>query len=342
MDPLSPEQLQKVADATFRKTAEIGLKHAQLNKRWVKKSVKDIVDTAPSAPALVVSAGPSLHRAKPIETLKRVGHEGLTIVSCDGALGFLLRNGIVPDYVVSVDPHPDRIVRWFGDTKLGQRAPDDYFRNQDLDPKVGENERRYNDELIKLVNKHGPKMKAILSTSVAPDVSERCVESGMDVYWWNPLYDDPDAPDSFTRKINAVNKLPCLVTGGNVGSSSWVFSAAILKRRRIGLIGMDLSYAPETPLRMTQYYDVISQLYPDNPEEGYIKVHNPHLGKTWYTDPTYYWYRNCFLQMAENAPEGIETINCTEGGILFGERIGWSTLEGFLKSELQPAGARRG
>lgn len=342
MKELSQDQLALIAKATFTKTAEIGLKHALANKPFVKKSVKDLVDRDPGAPALVVSAGPSLHRAKPIETLKRVGHAGLTIVACDGALGFLLRNGVIPDYVVSVDPHPDRIVRWFGDTKLARRAPDAYFRNQDLDPKVGENERRYNDELIQLVNQHGPRIKAILSTSVAPDVTERCIESGMDVYWWNPLYDDVDAPDSFTRKINAVNKLPCLVTGGNVGSSSYVFTAAILNRTRIGLIGMDFSYAPETPLHMTQYYDVIQQLYPDNPEEGYIKVHNPHLDKTWYTDPTYFWYRNCFLQLAAAAPEKIETINCTEGGILFGERIGWSTLEGFLKSSLKPAGSSRG
>lgn len=341
MEHLSPKQLQDISEATFRKTAEIGLKHAQLNKPFVKKSIKDVVDDAPEAPALVVSAGPSLHRAGPIETLKRVGHEGLTIVSCDGALGFLLRNGIVPQYVVSVDPHPSRIVRWFGDTKLGSRPDDAYFRNQDLDPKVGENERRYNDELIKLVNKHGPKMKAILSTSVHPDIAERCVEAGMESYWWNPIYDDTDSPDSFTRKINAVNKLPCLVTGGNVGSCSWVFTVAMLKRAKIGLIGMDFSYAPETPLHMTQYYDVIKEMYPDNPEQGYIQVHNPHLDKAWYTDPTYFWYRNCFLQLAQNAPEGVETVNCTEGGILFGERIGWSRLEDFLKTSL-PAGARRG
>lgn len=331
MKDLSPAQLSQIAEATFRKTAEIGLKHARLNKPFVKKSVKEVRDETPAAPALVVSAGPSLHRAKPVETLKRVGHGGLTIVACDGALGFLLRNGIIPQYVVSVDPHPDRIVRWFGDTKIDRRAPDDYFRNQDLDPTVGENERRYNSELIALVNKHGPKMKAILSTSVAPDVAERCIESGMDVYWWNPIYDDTDSPESFTRKINAVNPLPCLVTGGNVGSSSWVFAVAILRRTKIGLIGMDFSYAPETPLRMTQYYDVIKDLFPDNPEEGYIQVPNPHLGKTWYTDPTYFWYRNCFLQLAQAAPDGVETVNCTEGGILFGNRIGWSPLEAFLR-----------
>jgi hypothetical protein len=342
MKELSHEQMQEIAEVTFRKTAEIGLRHAQLNRPFVEKSVKQIVDERLDTPALVVSAGPSLHRARPIETLKRVGHDGLTIVSCDGALGFLLRNGIVPEYVVSVDPHPDRIVRWFGDTKLARRTPDDYFRNQDLDPKVGENERKYNEELIELVNQHGHRMKAILSTSVAPDVAERCIEAGMDVYWWNPLYDDPDSPDSFTRKINAVNKLPCLVTGGNVGSSSWVFTVAILKRIRIGLIGMDFSYAPETPLHMTQYYNVIKELFPANPEEGYIQVHNPHLGKTWYTDPTYFWYRNSFLQLAQAAPERVETINCSEGGILFGGRVGWSTLEGFLRSSLQPAGALRG
>ena len=36
----------------------------------------------------------------------------------DGSLYYLLRNNILPDLVVTLDPHPTRIIRWFGDENL--------------------------------------------------------------------------------------------------------------------------------------------------------------------------------------------------------------------------------
>jgi len=62
--------------------------------------------------------------------------------------------------------------------------------------------------------------------------------------------------------------------------------------------------------------------------DAYIRVENPHLGQTWYTDPTYYWYRQTFLELAAQSP--ATTYNCTEGGILFGESVRWASLDEFL------------
>lgn len=328
MDELSQTQLDDIAAATFRKTADIGYKHALANQPFIKKTIADIAPSASPA-SLVISGGPSLHLKNPAATIKKMGFGG-ELVTCDGSLGYCLRNDLIPDYVVSVDPHPDRIVRWFGDTKLASRAPDDYFKNQDLDETVARDNINANNELIKLVNKHGKKIKAILATSVCPDITERCTEAGMEIYWWNPIYDDYDKPDSLTRKLYNLNKAPCLVTGGNVGASSWAFSYAVLQKKAIGLLGMDFSYAPGTPLHRTQYYDVIKELYPDNPENTYIKIYNPHLKDTWYTDPAYFWYRQSFLKLVAETDADVEVHNCSEGGILFGERIHFTALKDFL------------
>jgi hypothetical protein len=329
MNELSPAQLQAIADATFRKTADISLKHAKLNLPYVKKTVADLEIENQFPAAIVVSGGPSIHLKDPLTRLKKATFRG-PIVSCDGALGNCLRHGIVPDFVVSVDPHPDRIVRWFGDTKLAQRKPDDYFRNQDLDETVARNERKANDELIGLVNKNGKKIKAILATSVTPDITERCLESGMEIYWWNPIFDDYDAPGSLTRQLYDLNKCPGLVTGGNVGASSFSFAYAVLRKKVIGLLGMDFSYAPGTPLSKTQYYEHIKEIYPDDPAKAYIEIFNPYLNQTWFTDPAYYWYRQSFLQLAENIEDDVAVHNCSEGGILFGQRIHFTPFDQFL------------
>ena len=95
------------------------------------------------------------------------------------------------------------------------------------------------------------------------------------------------------------------------------------------MVGMDFSYPPDTDVYNTQYFKIFEELFPDAPESGLFKVENPALGETWVTDPAYYWYRKCFLEMVGHAPG--HTINCTEGGILFGENIEWCSLRSALQ-----------
>ncbi|MEK7841153.1 MAG: hypothetical protein AAB197_00640, partial [Deltaproteobacteria bacterium] len=64
--------------------------------------------------------------------------------------------------------------------------------------------------------------------------------------------------------------------------------------------------------------------------EVYVRMLNPHVNQEFYTDPAYLWYRNSFLEMAQDA-EG-ETYNCTGGGILFGSEIHWMSLPEFLST----------
>lgn len=315
--------LKEISRATYRKCIDLGLEHARRNKPYVQKTIRDLsreLKGDRGGPALVVSGGPSLHARKHIAVLKEEGFGG-RLVAADGSMGHCLRNGIVPDFVLTVDPDPHRVIRWFGDPRLSERPEDDYFKRQDIDPEINEREAEKNRETIDLVNRYGPEIKLVISTSVTPEITERALEAGMDLYWWNPLYDDFDDPDSASRTLCRELKVPCMTTGGNVGSSCWVFAQAILQSDPVLMVGMDFSYPPGTDVYNTQYYDVLKELYPEEPEKGLIKVHNPHLDEVWLTDPAYYWYSRGFKDMLAGA--GGRTVNCTEGGILFGDGVEW-------------------
>lgn len=332
MNDLASELVEQMPRLTSRKVAGHALANAKLNHPFIKNTILDIAkESAGSGPAsaIVIAAGPSLHLHNHIQEVLQSGYDG-TIICADGALGYCLRNGLVPDYVVSVDSHPSRIVRWFGDPDLKADDSDDYFRRQDLDPYIGVDEMAKNRELIDLVDKHGPGIKAVICTSVAPNVTSRCLDSGMQIYWWNPLFDDASDANGLTRQVYNMNKVPCMATGGNGGTSAWVFAQAILGKQDVALTGMDFSYAPGTPLQKTQHYSDIVELFGDRAPEAYISVHNPYLEQTWFTDPPYYWYRENMLQMAQDAD--CTTFNCTEGGILFGEGIEFIPLAEFFTS----------
>jgi hypothetical protein len=322
--------------ATFERVAGVGLANAERNHSRIVRSVLDLVETPLGAgdAAIVVGAGPSLHRRRSLERLRASDFAG-TIVAADGALGACLRAGVVPHVVVSVDPHPERIVRWFGDPALQAAPADDYFRRQEMDPVQSLDELSANRALVELVDAYGPKIKVAAATSAAPAVVERCERARMELYWWNPMYDDYDKPDSLSRRLWKMNGLPCLNGGGNVGTAAWVLAHAVLGKRRVGLIGLDLGYAPGTPYEKTQYYPELRELLGDRYREAFIHSENPVTRETWFSDPAYHWFRDIFLEMAREAD--CETINCTEGGLLFGPGITTSPLDTFLQTPASPA-----
>ena len=326
--PLSKRELAAVSEASLKTTGDLGLKHAVENQPYVKKTIADVADGLPGDWAIVVSAGPSLHLRDQAKAILASKFEG-AIIAVDAALGYCLRNGLVPHYVVSVDPHPQLLIRWYGDPDLHKRSETDYFRRTELDPALHVDEEARNVEQIELVNRFGPKMKAILGTSVANNVARRVLEAGMDLYWWNPLYDDWDSANSYTRRAWNMNHVPCMVGGGNVGTAAWVFAHSVLRKKHVGLIGMDFAYPLGTPVFNTQrYYELHDFFGKAHAADGLIAIMNPHLGETWLTDPTYDWYRQSFQELVKIAD--CLTYNCTEGGLIFGEGIHWKSLEEFL------------
>lgn len=332
---LNEDELAAVAEGSLRYTGDFGLDNARANQPMITHSIDELRgEVLPGhfgESALIITAGPSLHKQNPAKLIEEMGYHG-PIIAVDAALSYCLRNSLVPDYVISVDPHHEFILRWFGDPDLGSRTKHeyyDYLARQELDPEFAEDHVARNARHMELVNRYGPEMKMVIATSVAPNVARRCLDAGMSLYWWNPLYDDWDAPNSYTRRAWEMNKLPCMVGGGNVATSAWVFAYSILGKKRIGLVGMDFSYAPGTSLRNTQRYPEMCDFFgEEDAAKGYIQIHNPYLNETWFTDPTYAWYRRSFLDMATQAD--CETYNCTEGGIIFGDNIKWTSLEEFL------------
>lgn len=328
--PLTALQASIVAtlgDATLAKTAQIGLQHARDNRFAVAHGIDELTGRARSrGSAIVIAAGPSLHRRGTIRRILEGRYQGV-VVATDGALNHCLREGLVPDYVVSVDPHPTRIVRWFGDPEFESRAADGYFARQELDPEFTRNEREVNQRAIELVDRHGPQLTAVLATSVSPTVTRRVLQARMPVFWWNPMYDDYELPDSITRQAQAIAAVPSMISGGNCGTAAWVFAGAVLEASTVAVTGMDLGYAPGTPPTHTQYAEELQDILGDEFGEAFIHVQNPHQ-EAWFTDPTYWWYRQTFLELAALAP--FRTLNCTEGGVLFGDSVEWSSLDHFL------------
>ena len=152
----------------------------------------------------------------------------------------------------------------------------------------------------------------------------------MELYWWNPMMDDAESPESVSRQLYRLNRVPCMVSGGNVGTAAWIFAHQVLSQREVAVVGMDLGYPPGTPLMRTQYYTELKTLFGDEADEAMIPVENPYTGETWSADPAYFWYRKCFLELAAQAD--CVTSNCTEGGILFGKGVRWTPLEEFLEA----------
>ena len=161
MKKLASELVQNMQNLTAIKSIDVAVKNTKINLGFSGQSVLDLPKSIPDKKlhsAIVIGAGPSLHINNSVQRIMNSNYNGLIICS-DGAFPHCLRNGLIPDIVVTLDPHPTRIVRWFGDTNLNEKnnLKDDYFRRQDLDPYLGEEEINKNNELIKTINKLGRK-----------------------------------------------------------------------------------------------------------------------------------------------------------------------------------------
>ena len=329
MNSLARALLDRMPELSVERSAAPALANATQNLPYLQHTIAELRDDRHRVEsAVVVSAGPSLHRRDSVAQLLEHGYDG-AVVATDGALSHCLHCGLVPDYVVTLDPHSVRVCRWFGDVKLASRTEHSYFRRQELDPRLGVNERARNQELIELVNRHGPRINAVIGTSVFPEVAQRCAQAGLPLYWWNPILDDPDDPAGLTQQLYRLNRAPCMVSGGNVGSAARVFAHSVLGASDVAVVGMDLGYAPDIPVEKTQYYPELHALFGERAKDALVSIYNPHLKETWYADPAYYWYRQGFLEMAAQAD--CATYNCTEGGTVFGKGLKWMTLKAFLQ-----------
>jgi len=310
------EELQtRIAELGLAYHGETILENSRRNARHIRRTLRDVA--ADPRPCLVVSAGPSLYRER---ILSRIQPFNGNIIAADGAYIQCLRAGIVPDWVVTIDPHPTRIVRWFGDPHFEENSKhDDYFARQDLDVDFRKNSVRQNEENIEEVDRHPCRL--VIATSAPENVVARTAH--FDRYWFTPLVDSP-AEGSLTRQIAAATQAPALNTGGTVGTAAWCFARHILRSEDIALVGFDFGYYAGTKLEQTQEWNLLKgdpnalELYPE-------RMGHWNAG---FTSPTYAWYMQNFLDLLD----GERVTNCSGGGFLVGANVDCMEIEEWLAS----------
>ena len=313
------ETVASITQAGLEWHRETIIANSRRNAAHVQRTMRDI--SSDSRPCLVISAGPSLYREKICGRIASNSFAG-NIIATDGAYIQCLKAGITPDWVITLDPHPTRMVRWFGDPDYSENSKnDDYFTRQDLDVSFRANSIAQNAENIRLVDANPVKL-AICTTAPANVVART---ARMDRYWFAPLVDSP-ADDGLTRAIVKATGCPALNTGGTVGTAAWTFAHQVLGSGNIAIVGADLGYYLDTPLEQTQEWNMLKG--EPNVTDLFPVVDTP-FGKC-RTSPTYRFYRDGFLDLLAASGEGI--TNCSGHGTLHGNRVNIVSLEFWLKS----------
>ena len=288
-----------------------------LNYIWNEPSAHELIpknDFSDISSALVIGRGPSLKKFDHLNVLSKSDYNGLIICS-DGILIDALKNGVTPEkfenfYVVTID--------------------------------AGESIKNFYDHDV--VRKFGNKIKGIFSTVTHPFTLENARNAGIKPYWLHTLFDHSEGKKSFNqisammvRAKNHSNGLPAIQTGGNVGTSAWFVAWRILKCKKVGLIGIDhswnendswekiVSHGNDTPnqVKIDPKSELSKRLFP--------KIYNPDFNCNCILDPIFQYYSLALKEFIHRSPEWLQTINATEGGCIFGDRITCMTLKSFLK-----------
>lgn len=259
--------------------------------------------------AIVVGRGPSLFENKHCEMLYKSRYQGV-IVASDGGLIPLLEAGVVPHVVVTVDGAP--VIKKYFDHPL--------------------------------VQKHGHEMKWICTVTVDHSVYLTAKKAGLQTYWFNPIFDDWRQNESWTRLqvlLSTTEKfnrgVPRAQAGGNAGAFAWITAMSIFKRSPVALIGIDFGYPEETKLEDTQYFSSVMRVAKDDVsviKKAYKQFYHPTFKKKAYVDLVFYHYRQAFIEMQRETALWYKlyggTINCTEGGTLWGPGIKCMKFADFL------------
>jgi len=247
------------------------------------KDVRDIPTT--DSPAIVIGAGPSLHRNNHLELLSESGFDGM-IFATDRVLKDCLEHGVVPNYVLILDGS-DKIMKYI-----------------DYD----------------IIDDHSDEIGAIMCITTHPSVVDRW---GGEIFWFSNSVDSDVAPN-MSYIFHLLLRKTELSTAGHASSLGWCVAHTI-GCRNIALIGLDLSYPMDTPMEETWYYDRYAERFGGNIEEIkklYTTHHHSFFGTDCYYEPVFGSYLGCSMDHFKGAKaNGCEIVNCTGGGAIEGPGI---------------------
>lgn len=280
---------------------------------WAEKSAKELDPSKilnykkEDHSAIVIGKGPSINKHNHLKLLAESNYQG-TIICCDGKLIDALNAGVTPDkfpnyFVVTIDPYPQVLAH-------------------------------YDDAIV---DKFGSKIKGVFTTVTNPSVQKRARKAEIKIHWFHSLFDYNEGEKSFNqisalmvRAKNHTNGLPAIQTGGNVGTSSWFVSWKILNCSTICLIGINHGYGEDD-----SWEDHIKLPNIDKKSKNFQKwfkrAYNPDFDCYFIQDPIFQFYSLELKEFISRSPDWVTTINATEAGAIFGEKIKSIKFEQFLK-----------
>ena len=297
-----------------------------LNDIWNEPSARSL-DTSTNASftsseytAIVIGRGPSVKKHKHLELIANSDFKG-SIICGDGSLIPTLESGITPEkfpnfYVVTIDPL--------------------------------ERQKKLYDH--HLVDKYGSKIRGIFSTVIHPLAVNRARQAGIKIHWLHSLFDYSEGKKSFNqisatmvRSRNHKDGLPAIQTGGNVGTAAWFVGWQILKCSKIALIGIDHGWNEDDSWKKIISHgrtvdpkmygeDISIDITKNHPsfDKLFLKIFNPDFNCYSIVDPIFQFYSNALKEFISRSPDWLTTINATEGGSIFGNRIKSMQLKQFL------------
>lgn len=312
------DYLEKVANNFYEESFDEWVKNFAINLPyiWNDFSARELTPPDSKGPnsAIIIGRGPSLKKFQHLKLLAESNFDGAIICS-DGILIDALKSGITPDkftnfYVVTIDP-------------------------------VEKIKHYYDDEIIK---KYGSKINGIFSTFSHPEVVENARKNNVKIHWLHTLFDYSENKKSFNRVAglmvrakNHKNGLPGIQTGGNVGTAAWFLGWQILKCQNICLIGINHGWEEDDPwdLIVSHGFDAKHQKIEKNSELAqklFPKIFNPDFETYCIMDPIFQYYRRALIEFISRTPNWVQTINSTQGGSIFGEKIQSMKFIDFLKN----------
>jgi len=240
-----------------------------------------------NGPALCLAAGHSLElHLNDIPKFRGVK------IACERNLIPLLKEDIVPEYVVSIDG--SEIMTQFIDHPL--------------------------------VDKYAHLMTGIFSTTAAPSTIRRW--PGKKIFF-NAWLDDINEDKSVSMVLQEITRKATMHTGGHCGATLW-FLAYYLQASPIVMLGMDLAYPATIPdLSHTQLWDGVKHLPEKEILDHYRRETNP-FGEEVITDYVFDGFKDVWLSWIREMTE-YETIQCSDYTILHQPPLKYMDFKEYLQ-----------